>query len=184
MRAKIGIALSRLGIPANAWTAMILVPAFASLALLLAQQFVLAAVLFALAMVIDAVDGAVAHASRVVTPQGAFLDSAVASYAEAFALFGLMAAGLPALVVPAWAWASLLLFSSLSMEYFSALAKLKGLLESDWLHLYTKPTRMALLVIAMLGAAYAPGLATSLLAVTAVISLVAVFNRQAKALFG
>lgn len=183
MRTKIGIALSKLRIPANVWTVLILVPAFASLGLLMQGQFLLAGALFAVAMLIDSVDGAIARVSRKVSREGVFLDGVVASYVEAFALFGLMAAGLPALLIPAWGWAAILLFASISMEYFSALAKLNNLLKEDWSHFYTKPARMGVLLIAILSAAWLPAFATSLIAAGAMLSLVAVFNRQAKALF-
>jgi phosphatidylglycerophosphate synthase len=183
VRTRIGIALSKLRVPANVWTVFILIPAFASLGFLMQNQFLPAAVMFAVAMLIDSIDGAIARVSRKVSHEGVFIDGVVATYVEAFALFGLMAAGLPSLIIPAWSWAAILLFASISMEYFSSLAKLNNLLKEDWAHFYTKPARMGILLIAILAANWLPAFATSLIAAGALLSVVAMFNRQAKALF-
>ena len=181
-RASIGMAFSKLRIPANAWTALILIPGVLSLYFLVSKDFLLAGICFLGALVIDVIDGSVAYVTTKVTNKGAFLDSVVTAYLEAFMLFGLVLAGLPDLILPASAWVLLALFGFMGMEYSSALAKQKGLIEKDWIHLVIKPTRMSLLLVIVFSAQFDAVFAVSLLATASIISLLAMLNRQLKAL--
>lgn len=182
-KTSIGMVFSKLRIPANVWTLLILIPGLLSFYFIIEKEFIFAGAFFLVAMVVDVIDGAVAHVTTKVTGKGSFLDVIVTSYIEAFILFGLALASLPNLVIPASVWAMTALFGFLGMEYSSLLAKQKGLIEKDWLHLVVKPTRLGLLAIIVFSAAYDTVFAVSLLSVVAGISVIAMLNRQVKALY-
>lgn len=181
-KTRVGMLFSKLRIPANVWTILILAPGVLSFYFLFSKDFLLAGIFFLGAVVIDVIDGAVAHVTTKITNKGAFLDSIVSSYLEAFVLFGLVFAGLPDLFIPVSIWIMLALFSFLGMEFSSLLAKHKGLLEKDWAHLVIKPTRMSLLLIIVFSAYFNQIFAVSLIVTASIISLIAMLNRQVKAL--
>ena len=182
IRIKVGMLFSRLRIPANVWTLLIVLPALATFYFLFNNQFLYAGISFLIAVLFDVVDGAVAEVTTKVTPKGAFLDETVTMYLEAFALLGLFSAQLPAVILPANAWAFLALLGFLGMEYSSKAAKARGLIERDRAHLVVKPTRIGLVLAVLFSAVYSKEFAVALLAVTAVIALIAMLNRQVKAL--
>ena len=181
IRTSIGMVFSKLGIPANVWTFLIILPGLASLYFLTKSSFIPAAFSFLLAMIIDVIDGAVARVTTKVTSKGSYLDHIISSYLEVFVLVGLLFSGLPDLGIPASSWIVLALFGFIGMEYSSILAKEKGLLERDWMHFIIKPTSMLLLFLIMIAAAFSQVFASTLLATTATISLIAMLNRQIKA---
>lgn len=181
-RTKLGLLFSKLRIPANAWTVLIIIPGILSLYFLLNNQFIYAGIAFLVAIVIDIIDGAVAEVTTKITPKGAFLDETVTMYLETFVLFGLFCTKLPDFFLPARMWAFLALLGFLGMEYASKAAKFRGLIEKDRVHLVIKPTRIGLLLVIVFLAGYDTKLSVALLAVTAIISLIAMVNRQIKAL--
>ncbi|MCD4740530.1 hypothetical protein K8R43_05065 [archaeon] len=181
-RTRIGMLFSKLRIPADAWTVLILLPGVISLYFLASGNFLLAGVFFLGALLFDVIDGAVAHVTTKVTRKGVFLDGIVSSYLEVLALIGLALSGLPEVFAPASTWVALAVFGFLGMEYSSILAKHNGLIEQDWMHLVIKPTRTSLLLIIIFSAHFNQLFAVSLLIAASVISVLVMLNRQFKAL--
>lgn len=131
---KVGMLFSRLGIPPNAWTLLSIIPALAAFYFLLAgtsRNFLLAAFFFMLAAFLDIIDGGVARVTGRVTKFGAYLDTIVDRVVEAAIAFGLLLAGLPAFVLPAYAWVFLYFCGSTLTTYAKSAAKEKGLVEAE-----------------------------------------------------
>lgn len=178
---RIGMVFSGLGIAPNAWTVMSLVPASIAFYFLLAtpnQDFLAAAFFFALAAFIDLVDGSVARVTGRVTKFGAYLDTMMDRVVEGAIAFGLLLAGLPAFVLPAYAWVFLYFFGSTLTTYAKSAAKEKEIVGKELRGgLMERAERLVLLFIGIVAASANPAYLVYVLVLLAFLTNITALQR-------
>lgn len=131
----IGKAFMRLGLSANAITALSLLPALLSAYMIARSEFLAAALLFIVSAFLDMVDGAVARATGKASRFGAYLDTMVDRYVEFFVVFGILmlalGGGVPGFILPAAAWLFIFYFGAIMTSYSKAAAKEKDFVKSE-----------------------------------------------------
>lgn len=128
---KIGMLFSRLPLTPNQWTYFSIVPALAAAYLISQQLFLAGAALFFISAAIDLIDGSVARVTGRVTLFGAYLDTIVDRYMEAFIVGALLFAALPDFYVPAAVWILFYYFGSIMSTYVKAAAKEKNFVNDE-----------------------------------------------------
>lgn len=128
---KVGMAFSKLPLTPNQWTYISLIPALASAYMVSQEQFLAGAALFFVAAAIDLIDGSVARVTGRATLFGAYLDTIVDRYMEAFVVASLLFASLPDVWLPAAFWVLFYYFGSMMSTYVKAAAKEKGFVSEE-----------------------------------------------------
>ncbi|MFQ5648047.1 MAG: CDP-alcohol phosphatidyltransferase family protein [Candidatus Aenigmatarchaeota archaeon] len=178
---KIGIAFSKLRLSPNAWTGISLIPALVAVWFLIQSEFLIAAGLFLLSAFLDMVDGAVARVTGRVTKLGAYLDTVVDRYVEAFIIFGLLFAGLPGFYgIPVYAWIFVYFFGGLMTTYVKAAAKEKDLTGGKEIKggLLERAERLIILFIGILLAVVEPLWLTYVIVLLAVLTNISALQRM------
>lgn len=186
MSITIGRIFSKFGLSPNTWTLISLIPALAAIYYLSQADFLTAAILFIIAAFLDMVDGAVARVTGRATKKGAYLDTVVDRYVEAFIIFGLLFAGLPGFYgIPAFAWIFLYFFGGIMTTYVKAAAKEKNLTEKEIRGgLLERAERLIILFVGILLAVINPLWLTYVIVALAVLSNLSALQRIGIALRG
>ncbi len=175
---RLGMTLGKLGLGANAYTALALVFSVVSAYFLLAYQFIYAALFFALAAFFDMVDGAVARYRKEGSKTGAYLDTVSDRYMEGIIIIAIILLGLPPLYLPSYFWASLYLFGSMTVTYVKAAAKEKELTKKEIRGgLLERPERMILLFLGILAANFYPIYLAYMLVLLAILANITALQR-------
>lgn len=179
---KIGIAFSKLRLSPNQWTLISLLPVLGALWYLYLNQFIVAAGLLIISAFLDLVDGSVARVTGRTSLLGAYLDTVVDRYVEFLVILGLLLAGLPGFLVPAYIWIALYLFGSMMTTYAKAAAKEKGLSRTELKGgILERAERLIILFVGILLAALNPLYLTYVVGVLAVLTNITAIQRMAKA---
>jgi len=128
---KVGTIFSKIPLTPNQWTYISIIPALLAAYMITQQQFLAAAALFFIAAAIDLIDGSVARVTGRATLFGAYLDTTVDRYMEAFIVGALLFAGLPQVFLPAVVWIFFYYFGSIMSTYVKAAAKEKGFVQEE-----------------------------------------------------
>jgi phosphatidylglycerophosphate synthase len=128
---KVGMIFSKIPLTPNQWTYISIIPALAAAYAIAQQQFLAAAALFFVAAAIDLIDGSVARVTGRATLFGAYLDTTVDRYMEAFIVASLLFAALPQVWLPAVVWVFFYYFGSIMSTYVKAAAKEKGFVNEE-----------------------------------------------------
>lgn len=141
----------RLPFTPNQYTGLSLLAILFCVALMSVGSYPAALVFFIAAGMLDLVDGAVARRRRIVSPQGAYLDTITDRYVEALLLLGFILIGLPDAILPGYIWLFLILFGSTMTTYAKAAASEKKLSASELKGgLMSRGERMILYAVALL----------------------------------
>jgi len=176
----IGRSFAGVGLSANQWTAVSLIPVLVAVYALMYGQFIIAGLLFMLSSFLDLVDGAVARHTGTATKKGAYLDTIVDRYVEVIIVFGMLLAGLPGFLMPAYAWIFLYLFGGLMTTYAKAAAKEKELIGSGAElkgGLLERAERLIILFVGIIIASLNPVFLTYVIAALAVLTNISALQR-------
>lgn len=175
---KVGIAFSKIGLSPNQWTLISLLPALIAVWFLINNEFLVAAILFLISAFLDLVDGSVARVTGRVSKKGAYLDTVVDRYVEAFIIFGLLFTSLPPVVLPMAAWLVMYLFGGMMTTYVKAAAKEKELVEKELKGgLLERAERLIILFIGILLATVSPVVLSYIIVLLAVLTNVSALQR-------
>ncbi len=155
-----------------------LITAALSFIFLIKNNLALASPFFILAVIFDWLDGKLARATGQVTKLGAYLDTIIDRYVEAFVLFGFFFLSLPKIILPSYLWISLALFGSLITTYAKSAREEKGLKKpKNNIELAGRAERVILIVLAMFFGIISVWLSAYFLILLAIISNVAALSR-------
>lgn len=155
-----------------------LITAAASFIFLIKNNLVLASPFFILAIIFDWLDGKLARATGQTSRLGAYLDTIIDRYVEAFVLFGFFFLPLPKIILPAYFWISMAIFGSLITTYAKSAREEKGLSKPKIsIDLAGRAERVILIVLAMLSGIITPWLTIYFLILLAIISNIAALSR-------
>lgn len=177
---SIGRVFAKVGLSPNQWTIVSLIPVLVAVYVLLHGQFIIAGLLFILSSFLDMVDGAVARQTNKATKKGAYLDTIVDRYVEVIIIFGIMLAGIPAFIMPGYAWIFLYLFGGLMTTYSKAAAKEKELIGKGTElkgGLLERAERLLILFVGIMIASINPIYLTYIIAALAVLTNVSAIQR-------
>lgn len=155
-----------------------LITAALSFIFLIKNNLALASPFFILAIIFDWLDGKLARATGQVTKLGAYLDTIIDRYVEAFVLFGFFFLSLPKIILPSYLWISLALFGSLITTYAKSAREEKGLKKpKNNIELAGRAERVILIVLAMFFGIFSPWLTVYFLILLAILSNLAAIVR-------
>jgi len=155
-----------------------LITAALSFIFLIKNNLALASPFFILAILFDWLDGKLARATGQVTKLGAYLDTIIDRYVEAFVLFGFFFLSLPKIILPSYLWISLALFGSLITTYAKSAREEKGLKKpKNNIELAGRAERVILIVLAMFFGIFSPWLTVYFLILLAILSNLAAIVR-------
>ena len=179
---KIGILFSKFRLKPNHWTAITILFAIVAFYFLTQQMFLAAAIFMIVSGFFDMVDGAVARVNNMASKLGAYLDTVTDRYVEGIIIFALLFAGLPAFVIPAYAWIFLFLFGSLMTTYVKSAAKEKELVLDELTGgILERAERLIILFVGIILASIDPMYLTYVIVLLAILSNVSALQRMWKA---
>jgi archaetidylinositol phosphate synthase len=178
---KIGKIFSKIPLSPNKWTGMGLVLAIITFCFLVRHEFLLATVVFAFTAAIDMIDGAVAKVTKKVTRLGGFLDSYTDRAVEFVTILGLFLAGFPDVVISIETWLMLLFFGSFMSTYARAVSFEKKIRRNVKGGVLEHADRMLVFFFIILISNFSLQLASYLIVLTAVLSLLSALQRFLKA---
>ncbi len=174
----VGKVFAKFGLTPNQWTFISLFVVIIATWFIMAREFVTAAFIIGISLFLDVIDGAVARHTGQTTKSGGFLDTIIDRYVEGLIVFGLVWIELPGFIVDARIWLFVYFFGSFMTTYVKASAKEKELIAKELMGGFLgRAERMILLVIGFLLAPLNPQYLVYIIAVLAVLSNLAVFQR-------
>lgn len=175
---KVGLVFSRVGLTPNQYTLLTLILAIITFFFLTQEMFIVAAAFMILAAFFDFVDGSVARVRAMASRKGAYIDTVMDRYVEGIIVFGLLFAGLPAFILPAYAWIFLYLFGSLMTTYAKSAAKEKEIVYEELKGgMLERAERMIILFIGILLASVEPVYLTYVIVILAIVSNISALQR-------
>jgi archaetidylinositol phosphate synthase len=124
LHVRIGILFSKIGLSANAWTALSLAPALFGFIALYYHNLAFGLAFFVISAFMDIIDGNVARVTKSVSNLGAFLDGVVDRYVEFSLYLGLWfyLEGTPEVLMPHSLWLLFLVFGAMMPSFITAYA--------------------------------------------------------------
>jgi len=182
---RIGIILSRFGIPPNLWTLMALISALFGFIALCYNKLPCALILFIISGVMDGIDGAVARVTGRVTSLGAFLDGVTDRYTEFLLYLGLLLYLQNFEIkffVPTSIWISLLIFGSIMPSFIRAYADHRNVVTDENEQrrmggILERPERLLLIYIGMFMGCFNNLWFIYIIALTSVFANITAFQR-------
>jgi archaetidylinositol phosphate synthase len=146
----LGKVFSMFGLSPDHWSVLGVFFALLSVFFITKENFILAAVFLAFSSLCDVIDGCVARYSKRASKRGAYLDTILDRYTEAFIFISLMFVNAPLVFLPFLFWVSLSLVGSLMTTYAKAAAKEKGIFRKEFSGgLLERSERLILLITAL-----------------------------------
>ncbi|MFH1364952.1 MAG: CDP-alcohol phosphatidyltransferase family protein, partial [Candidatus Aenigmatarchaeota archaeon] len=124
---RVGEIFSNFGLTPNQWTFLSIIAVLIGVWFITQYNFFMGATFILIAAFLDVVDGSVARVMGKASRRGAYLDTIVDRYVEAFIIFGLLLINLPSFVVGISFWLFAYFFGSIMTTYVKAAAKEKDL---------------------------------------------------------
>lgn len=174
---------SRLPLTPNQYTTLSIFSIAICVLFVFSESYCAALVFFIIAGALDFIDGAVARAKRLATPEGAYWDTVADRYIEFILLFGFLFLSLPDFFLPAYAWIFLILFGSGMTTYAKAAASEKKLAIQELKGgLMSRGERMIFYALALFSLNLSVFLVTYILAFLAVATNITAVHRIGMAL--
>ncbi|MCW1296129.1 MAG: CDP-alcohol phosphatidyltransferase family protein [Candidatus Parvarchaeota archaeon] len=179
-RLEVNIAkfFSMFGLTPNMWSSLSLLFILLTFYFLLKKSFLIALIFFSIASFIDVIDGAVARYRKMVTKKGAYIDTIIDRFVEFIVILGLFFVDYPKFILDSKVWLITLLFGSMMTTYVKASAFEKKIVKKEIKGgILERAERLILIFLIILLSNFSLEYACYLIALTAFLSIVSVFQR-------
>ena len=181
---RLGILFAKVGLSANAWTALSIVPAILGFICLYQHSLAAGLVFFTASAFIDIIDGTVARVTKSVSNLGAFLDGVMDRYVEFILILGLWIylESAPQILFPNGIWMLLLLFGAMMPSFITAYADHRNVIsDPEKLRniggLLERFERMSLLYVGMLFGLFQPIMLVYMVILTVILANLTALQR-------
>ncbi|MCW1298393.1 MAG: CDP-alcohol phosphatidyltransferase family protein [Candidatus Nanoarchaeia archaeon] len=160
------------------WSSLSLLFILLTFYFLLKKSFLIALIFFSIASFIDVIDGAVARYRKMVTKKGAYIDTIIDRFVEFIVILGLFFVDYPKFILDSKVWLITLLFGSMMTTYVKASAFEKKIVKKEIKGgILERAERLILIFLIILLSNFSLEYACYLIALTAFLSIVSVFQR-------